>query len=229
MTLDPFGEPLTIAADPGGSAQTESMTDPDPTQWKTPGRLARLQAVIDRSQPTLTVVVENVHDPHNVAAIMRSCDAVGIREMHLVYTYEEFPNFSRIGKSSSSGARKWLRCIRHRSITECYDALHRRGFTMCASTIAEDTADLYGLDLARPTAIVIGNEHRGISPEGIAGADVRYTIPMMGMVQSLNVSVATAVTLYEALRQRRAAGAYESCSYPPGERERLLREWAAKQ
>lgn len=203
------------------------MTEPDPSQWKTPERLERLRAVIDRSQPSLTVVMENVHDPHNVAAIMRSCDAVGIREMQMLYTYEEFPSFSRIGKSSSSGARKWIRRHRHHSAEECYTALRARGFTICVSTISDDAVDLYSLDLTRPTAIVVGNEHRGASPEAIKAADVRYTIPMMGMVQSLNVSVATAVTLYEALRQRRAAGAYDSCAYTPEEREALLREWAA--
>ena len=152
-----------------------------------------------RRQPDLTIVMENIHDPHNVSAMLRSADAVGIHEVQLVYTKEKFP---RVGKKSSSSANKWVERRKFDSIQSCYERLHGEGFTIYATRLDESSRPLYSFDLTAKTAIVFGNEHAGVSDEAAALADAVIMIPMMGMIQSLNVSVACAVALYEALRQR---------------------------
>jgi tRNA (guanosine-2'-O-)-methyltransferase len=166
-------------------------------------RLDKIKKVLSLRQPDLTVVMENIHDPHNVSAILRSCDAVGILRVELLYTLEKFP---RIGKKSSSSANKWLDRRKHKSVDECYTKLRDEGFTIYATHLGESAASLYELDLKKKIALVFGNEHRGVSDEAAAKADGNFQIPMLGMIQSLNVSVACAVSLYEVLRQRLARG-----------------------
>lgn len=185
-----------------------------------------MMEVLARRQPDLTVVIENVHDPHNISAVLRSCDAVGLLTVHLVYTVEEWPELSR---TSSASAVKWLDIVRHPSIEACYAALRAQGFTIYATHLEAASHDLYDLDLTQPVALVFGNEHRGVSPEAVAGADGTVIIPMMGMVQSLNISVACAVSLYEALRQRRAAGAYARPKLSEAERQARLARWLQRE
>jgi tRNA (guanosine-2'-O-)-methyltransferase len=170
-------------------------------------RLDRIRQVLAHKQPDLTVVMENIHDPHNVSAILRSCDAVGVVRVDLLYTVEAFP---KIGKKSSSSANKWIETRKHRKVEECYARLRDEGFRICATTMAQDSVSLYDLELAGPTAFVLGNEHRGVSPDAARLADVRIMIPMVGMIESLNVSVAAAVCLYESFRQRAVQGLYAS-------------------
>ena len=162
-------------------------------------REQRLAWVAAHRQFDLTVVLENVWDPHNVAAILRSCDAVGVQEIHLVYTTEKFPG---IGAKAAAGVKKWLTLTRHRSITACYRILRRRKFIIYASAVSPGTTDLYRLNFRQPTAVVFGNEHRGVSEQARKSADGTFHIPMAGFARSLNVSVAAAVALYEAYRQR---------------------------
>lgn len=182
--------------------------------------------VLQRRQSDLTVVLENVHDPHNISAVLRSCEAVGIGEVHLIYTVEERPKLSRV---VAAGTLRWLDVVNHRSIEECYAALHERGFTIYATHLDDNRLELFDLDLTQPSALVFGNEQRGVSPEAVAAADATMIIPMMGMVQSLNISVACAVTLYEALRQRRAAGYYEQARLSDGEIETRLNAWLRRE
>lgn len=195
-------------------------------RWVTERRLQRMREVLARRQPDLTIVIENVHDPHNISAVLRSCDATGLLAVHLVYTVEERPTLSRL---SSASALKWLEIVDHPSIDDCYRALRAQGFSIYATHLAGDSRDLYDLDLTGPVALVFGNEHRGVSDEAVAGADGSVRIPMMGMVQSLNISVACAVSLYEALRQRRAAGAYAHPRLSPAEIDARLRAWLARE
>lgn len=185
-----------------------------------------MRDVLARRQPDLTVVVENVHDPHNVSAVLRSCDAVGVSTVHLVYTVEERPELSRV---SSASAVKWLEIVTHPSIAACYRSLRQQGFTIYATHLDLASRELYDLDLTAPVALVFGNEHRGVSDEAVAAADGSVMIPMMGMVQSLNISVACAVSLYEALRQRWAAGAYDRPKLPEPEREARLIHWLQRE
>ena len=177
----------------------------DLSEMKSPGRTEKIDRALTRRQPTLTVVLENIHDPHNVNAILRSCDAVGVLGVHLLYYIEKFP---KLAHGTSSGAYKWMDYHRHSNVGECFDTLRRDGFQILATRIDEHSVSIYDCDLTKPTAIVLGNEHRGISDEVIAKADRTIYIPMMGMAESLNVSVASAVCLFEAFRQRQAAGMY---------------------
>ncbi len=191
-------------------------------------RLQRMREILKRRQPDLTVVLENVHDPHNVSAVLRSCDAVGLLTVHLVYTIEEFPELS---ENVSGSALKWLDLVFHPSIDACYRALRARGFTIYTTYLGDParSVDLYDLDLTQPVALVFGNEQRGVSEEAVAGADGNFVIPMMGMVRSLNISVACAVSLYEALRQRRLAGHYARPKLSLAERNERLRRWLERE
>ncbi|MCE7935337.1 MAG: RNA methyltransferase [Chlorobi bacterium CHB2] len=197
----------------------------DPTAFRTEQRLARLRATIERRQPTLHLVMEDVHDPHNVSAVLRTCEAVGVGTVHLVYVEEKFP---KIGRTSSASAWKWVNIQRYDSIEECYGVLRLQGCQIYATDLSERAQSLYTLDLASPVALVFGNEHRGVSPQASSLADGNLLIPMTGLVQSLNISVACAVTLYEAYRQREAAGLYAKPQFPPEMVESLVMEWARK-
>ncbi len=166
---------------------------------RTEKRIEKLTKVIRSRQPSLKLVLENIHDRHNVSAIFRTCDAAGIPKVSLIYNLEKFP---KIGKKSSASAFKWVEKEKFKTVEECYSALKKDGYKIYASAISETAKDVYELDFTKKTAIVMGNENRGLSDEAIEKADVRFKIPMYGMVQSLNVSVSAAIVIYEALRQR---------------------------
>ena len=191
---------------------------------RTERRVARVRQVLARRQPDLTVVLENVHDPHNVSAVLRSCDATGVLRAHAIYTVEEPPP-GMFARTTSASAAKWVEVTRHASVADCYATLRREGFTVLATALAPDSTDLYDLDLTQPTALVFGNEMRGVSAEARDGADGTVAIPMMGMVESLNISVACAVSLYEALRQRRRAGRYAASPFGPDALASLEESW----
>ena len=170
-------------------------------------RMQRMEETLAWRQPGLVLVLENVHDPHNLGAILRSADAVGVMHIMMVYYIESPPE---INKTSASGALKWLNFERFRSIQSCYEELRKEGFQILATKIEPEAKELYEYDLTIPTAIVMGNEHRGISQEASEGADGLLYIPMKGMVESINVSVASAICLFEAMRQRKVKGMYDS-------------------
>ncbi len=172
---------------------------------RTEKRTAKISKVLSARQDSLRVVIENIHDPHNVSAIFRTCDAVGVPKVSLIYNVEKFP---KIGKKSSASAFKWVEKEKYKEIDDCYSNLRSEGFKIYASALNENSLNLFDLDLTERVAVVLGNEHRGVSEEAADSADETFMIPMFGMVQSLNVSVASAVILYEALRQRLAKGMY---------------------
>lgn len=185
-----------------------------------------MRGVLARRQPDVAVVVENVHDPHNVSAVLRSCDATGVPSAYLLYSVEEPPQLS---KGVSASANRWLDIHRSDSVAECYGALRERGLTIYATSLGGDALDLYALDLTQPCAFVFGNESRGVSDEALRLADARLRIPMVGMVDSLNISVACAVILYEMLRQRQAAGPPNAGGWDAAERERRLHDWLERE
>ena len=168
-------------------------------------RIARIKEVSGRRQPDLTVVMENIHDPHNVSAMLRTCDAAGIARVQLVYSKEKFPE---IGKKSSASAKKWVERRAFQSLDDCFATLRSEGFTIYATGISKSAVSIYSVDMRQKVAIVFGNEHRGVSAEATGKADGILSIPMFGMIESLNVSVACAVILFEAVRQRMGAGMY---------------------
>jgi len=174
---------------------------------RTEARTEKIRRVLSKRQLDLTVVLENVHDPHNVSAVIRSCDAVGIYEVFLIYhSGQKFPDLS---KKSSASAIKWVKLNFFDNVGECFFALRQRGFKIFTTSLKADSISLYELNLAEPVALVFGNEHSGVSEEAISLADGNFLIPQVGMVESLNISVACAVSLYEAFRQRLVAGKYD--------------------
>ena len=188
-------------------------------------RMERMEKVLAARQPGLVLVVENVHDRHNLGAILRSCDAVGVMRIMMVYYIESPPE---IAATSASGALKWLHFESYRSVKSCYDVLRKEGFQILATKIEPQAQSLYAYDLTVPTAIVMGNEHRGISQEAADGADGLIYIPMRGMVESVNVSVAAAISLFEAMRQREAKGMYAEPQLSDDILRSELRTWITK-
>ena len=188
-------------------------------------RREKIERVIAARRPDLTVVMEDIHDPHNVSAMLRSADAVGVLRVHLLYARDEFP---KLGKKSSASATKWIKRTKHASVRECYDALRAEGFTICATHLGKRSVPLYDVDLTKKVALVFGNEHRGVSDEAAELADVNFRIPMVGMIESLNVSVACAVTLYEAFRQRLPAGGRKLSPKEKALLKELTAEWTAE-
>ncbi len=188
-------------------------------------RLQKMERVLRNRQLDLRVVCENIHDPHNVSAILRTCDAAGVGMVHLLYTHEEFP---QLGKKSSASAKKWIDIQRHRSFEELQQALHRDGITIYATHLGEQAISIYDVDWTQPSAIIMGNEHRGVSDEALAIADANVYIPQFGMIESLNVSVATAIILYEAVRQRLQANRYPNPNLDSEWIAAKLQEWIEK-
>lgn len=187
-----------------------------------PERFHRLRGVLARRQPDLTVLMDRVHKSHNFSAILRNCDAVGVLEAHVVVPEGGLD----LHHGTSAGTKKWIHVSYHHEISAAVGQLKERGFTVIAAHPSEDALDYRDLDYTRPTAITMGAELYGVSDEGLELADQLVSIPMLGMVHSLNVSVATALLLFEAARQRSDAGMYRESRLPPEEFRARLFEWA---
>jgi tRNA (guanosine-2'-O-)-methyltransferase len=188
---------------------------------RTPERIARIREVLSRRQPDLTVLLENVHKPHNLSAILRTCDAVGVLRAHAVNPTGGVPTFNE----TSGGSHKWVDLEVHPDIRSAIAHLKGQGFQVLAAHLFEGAVDYREADYTRPTAVLLGAEKWGVSEEAAALSDLHVKIPMMGMVQSLNVSVAAAVILFEAQRQRLRAGMYERPRLDPEAYQRLLEDW----
>ena len=163
-------------------------------------RLARMHAVLERRHDDVVIVLENIHDPHNASAILRSCDAFGIGRVALVYNDQEFPEIS---SGVAAQVDKWLQFDRFDNPADCVAKLHDDGISVYATELTDSAQDYLDVDFRGPAAIVLGNEHSGCSAEMVALADGAIVVPMVGFVQSLNVSVAAAVIMAEMARQRR--------------------------
>jgi tRNA (guanosine-2'-O-)-methyltransferase len=187
-----------------------------------PKRFHRLRSVLRRRQPDLTVLMERVHKEHNLSAILRNCDAVGVLEVHAVPPEGGLT----VHHDTSGGTAKWIPVHRHPSVEAGIRRLQATGHQVVAAHPSPDALDFREVDYTRPTAILMGAELWGLSEEALERADVSAVIPMMGMTRSLNVSVATALLLYEAQRQRQARGMYVESRLPPHRFHRVLFEWA---
>ncbi|MCW3091341.1 MAG: methyltransferase [Ferruginibacter sp.] len=174
----------------------------------TPERNERLTAVLNKRQPDLTVVLENVFDPHNISAVMRTCDAVGIQDIYILN--HKIPPHRKWGAKSSSSADKWLTIHQFTDASACFSELRKHYKKIYTTHLSSDAVGLYELNLTERVALVFGNEHSGVSEEIIAMADGNFIIPQVGIIKSLNISVACAVTLYEAFRQKNSAGHYDN-------------------
>jgi tRNA (guanosine-2'-O-)-methyltransferase len=189
-----------------------------------PERFHRIRRVLSRRQPDLTVVMERVNKEHNFSAILRNCDAVGILEVHA----QPPQHGLKLSDETSAGSSKWVRVHRHRQAIDALGALKEQGMQVVAAHPDRRAVDFREVDFTRPTALLMGAELFGVSDDALERADVTAVIPMVGMVRSLNVSVATSLVLYEAFRQRDALGMY--AGDPPRISEprfsELLFEWA---
>ena len=173
----------------------------------TPKREARVQHALRHRQPDLTIVLENVLDPHNVAAVLRTADAVGVLEICVINDQQSLHKYW--GHRSARSAEKWVRVRHFGNAEECVGYLQSMRFALLAAAVGEQSVSLYEVDMCRPVALVFGNEKYGLSAALLSACSGRFTIPQVGMIVSLNISVACAVALYEAYRQRSAAGFYQ--------------------
>ncbi|WP_394550161.1 tRNA (guanosine(18)-2'-O)-methyltransferase TrmH [Pantoea sp. SGAir0183] len=187
-----------------------------------PQRFARIQEMLALRQHDLTVCMEQVHKPHNVSAVIRTADAVGIHEVHAVWPGQRM----RTQASASAGSNSWVNVVTHRSISDAISHLKTQDMQILATNLSADAVDFREIDYTKPTCILMGQEKTGITDEALALADHHIIIPMVGMVQSLNVSVASALILYEAQRQRQNADMYrrQSSLLAEKEQQRLLFE-----
>jgi tRNA (guanosine-2'-O-)-methyltransferase len=190
----------------------------------TPERTERLTTVLNKRQDDITVVLENVFDPHNISAVMRTCDAVGVQEIYILNT--KIPRHKKWGAKSSSSAAKWLTVHQFDDAKQCFLSLRSRYSSILTTYLADDSIGLHQLDLTKSIALVFGNEHSGVSDEIRELADGNFVIPQVGIIQSLNISVACAVTLYEAYRQKTLAGHYEHKKLGDAKYNELLKEWS---
>ena len=189
----------------------------------TPERREKLLNVLSKRQPDLTVVLENVFDPHNISAVMRTCDAVGVQELFILNT--KIPRHKKWGAKSSSSAAKWLTVHQFDNAVECFSSLRKRYSKILTTHLSSDAIGLHSIDMTEPIALVFGNEHSGLSDEIRALADGNFIIPQVGIIRSLNISVACAVTLYEAFRQKNIAGHYNRDNMNHVMKQELFKEW----
>lgn len=186
-------------------------------------RSDKLLKVLNKRQANLTLVLENVQDPHNISAVMRTAESVGIQDIYILTT--KIPRHKKFGAKSSSSALKWLSLHQFDNTEECFAALRKNYDVILSTHLNEKAIDLYEVDFTQKIALVFGNEHEGVSDEAQALVDGNFIIPQVGIIQSLNISVACAVTIYEAYRQKTLAGHYTQPSLPLNQMESLKEQW----
>jgi len=189
----------------------------------TPERREKLMTVLKKRQDDITVVLENVLDPHNISAVMRTCDAVGVQEIYVLNT--KIPQHKKWGARSSSSAAKWLTVHQFEDAEECFRSLRKKYKKILTTHLSSDAVSLHTIDFTEPIALVFGNEHSGVSEEIRNMADGNFIIPQAGIIRSLNISVACAVTLYEAYRQKKTAGHYDHQKLDTKMFNKLLHDW----
>ena len=185
-------------------------------------RIAKVERVLALRQPDLRVVLEEVKNTHNASAVVRTCEATGILNIDIISSAQEpFP----INEAISTRAEKWLEFNYYPSTNQCLSQLKKKGFKIAATHLKHKALPYTALDYTQPLAIVFGNEAEGISEEALSLADYVIKIPMLGMVQSLNLSVSVGIILYEALKQRQAKGFYKQCRLSAREFEAIRTKW----
>jgi tRNA (guanosine-2'-O-)-methyltransferase len=189
----------------------------------TPERKERLLSVLNKRQNDITVVLENVFDPHNISAVMRTCDAVGIQEIYVLN--HTIPRHKKFGFKSSRSASKWITVHQFTDAAQCIKALRSKYDKILTTHLSNDAISLHQINFTQKLALVFGNEQVGVSEEIRTAADGNFIIPQVGIIQSLNISVACAVTVYEAFRQKSLAGHYDSVKIQEPQFTDLLTGW----
>lgn len=182
-------------------------------EFATEERIIKVTKLLSKRKDDITIVFENILDPHNIAACLRTCDAAGILEVHIVYS----PNYKRLisklkteGLGSSATAKKWVNVYAYTDIQLCYNKLKEQNFQILTSKVSDNSKSLYEIDFVNnKIALVFGNERNGLSELAYKNTDGHFNIPQIGMVESLNISVACAVSLYESYRQKSKHNLYD--------------------
>ncbi|MDZ4844656.1 MAG: TrmH family RNA methyltransferase [Chitinophagales bacterium] len=192
----------------------------------TPHREQKIAEVLIKRQLDITVGLENVHDPHNISAVLRSCDAVGVQDVHVLN--EHAPRPRKFGRKTSSGSVRWTDINYFRESDNFLNAIRGRYQKIYALSSEFSAKSIYDVDLTGSVALLFGNEKDGLSRKMLEAADETIIIPMTGMTASLNISVACAVTLYEAYRQRHAKGMYDRTQLLP-EQMNIYKNWMLRE
>jgi tRNA (guanosine-2'-O-)-methyltransferase len=185
-----------------------------------PERYQKIRSILQKRQTSLTVCMEQVHKSHNVSAVVRSCDAVGVHKVHAVWDDKT----ERLRGGTAMGSQNWVYMQTHDSIVDAVSHLKQQNMQVLVTHLSDTAVDFRSVDYTKPTAIILGQEKHGATEQAIELADKEIVIPMVGMVQSLNVSVAAALVLYEAQRQREIAGMYEQQHLEEADCQKMLFE-----
>ena len=169
-------------------------------------RVKKIKKIVASRQRDFIVVLQDIHDPHNAAAVLRTAEAFGVSAVYFIFEQEKYYNPKRVGKSSSSSANKWVDITVFRSTQDCVRKLKKLRYKIYATTLEKNVESIFTLKFGQKVALFFGNEHRGLSEEAIKLADSALLIPMRGMVQSLNISVTAAICIYQVSRQRIMSG-----------------------
>lgn len=189
-------------------------------------RLNKILSVACKRQTDLTIVLNNVHDPHNLGAVLRTCDSVGIPEIYVLYNDERLSDENlMLGKNAAASARKWVDVYLYKDAEKCFNDIRKKYNKVLGTHLSSSSVSLYDIDLTSSVALVFGNEHSGISDEVLQYLDGNYIIPQVGMVQSLNISVSVAISLYEVYRQRELSGKYDESTGLDYESEKLFESY----
>jgi len=188
-------------------------------------RIEKVKRVLSLRQPDLRVVLEEVTNTHNASAVARTCDAAGILHIDIISLGQKpFP----LNEAVSTRAEKWLRLNHYSSTSECLSLLKEKGFKIAATHLSNESIPYQAVDYTEPTAIIFGNESKGVSSEALYLADYIIKIPMIGMVQSLNLSVSVGIILYEAMRQRTVKDFFKKRRLTAAEFEVFRTKWLSK-
>ena len=190
-----------------------------------PERFEKIKDVLNKRQPDITVILDNVHKPHNIAAILRSCDATGIGNIHSTSKNSKI----ELNLKAASGSNHWVNVNFHNQLSELYKSLSEKKYNIFVANNSENAIDYREVNYTSKTAIVLGAELDGVSDDSLSFADKEIKVPIVGMVESLNVSVTNAVILYEIQRQRKKAGLYDTRRLEINEYDKLLFEFSYPQ
>ena len=188
----------------------------------TPARLAKYKATLACRQLDLTIITDQVNKTQNIAALIRTCDAVGVHSAHVVTPVEGF----REHKRTARGSQQWVNLVAHNNIVSALTTAKQQGMQLVSAHFSDQAVDYRELDYTLPTALILGAEKHGVSPAAVAASDHQVVIPMLGMVHSFNVSVAAAIILLEAQRQRDLQGSYNRPQLLGLEYQQTLFRWS---
>lgn len=217
--FDPLPEPLVDAIEAMPRGQLAAMRERLIAERDHPRRLAEMQRVLGERTHWLTIVLEDVFQPHNSSAVLRTCECFGVQTVHVVECKRKF----RISNQVAMGGAKWIDVERHAETAACLDQLRAQGYRTAAATLRPDASTLNQIPLDKPLAVLIGHERKGLSEQAHESADVRFQLPMHGFTQSYNLSVFSSLCLYELTQRLRQS--HHDWRLTAEQRERILTRW----